>query len=93
MVSQQGCDGSRYRFGRPWIEAVFWLWVGFFDTISARPLIQEYLSIESKNLEPVSGSRSENQFLRASSEACSARLRLILTRFEGEAEEGCGDIL
>ena len=32
-------------------------------------------------------------FLRASSEACSARLRLILTRFEGEVEVGCGDIL
>ena len=32
-------------------------------------------------------------FLRAGSEACSARLRLILTRFEGEVEVGCGDIL
>merc|ERR1719245_1273469 len=24
----QGCVGSRYRFGRPWIEAFIWLWVG-----------------------------------------------------------------
>ena len=37
--------------------------------------------------------KSPDSFLRASSEACSARLRLILTRFEGEVEVGCGDIL
>ena len=57
----QGCDGSRYRFGRPWIEGIFWFWVGIFDSILANALVVKYLSIESKNLEPVSGSRSENQ--------------------------------
>ena len=62
MVSQQGCDGSRYRFGQPWIEGNFWFWVGIFDSILAHALIVKYLSIESKNLEPVSGSKSENQF-------------------------------
>ena len=32
-------------------------------------------------------------FLRAGSEACSARLGLILTRFEAEEQQGSGDIL
>ena len=58
---EQGCDGSRYRFDRPRIEAVFWLWVGFFEPILAHAILLKYLSIVSKNLEPVSGSRSENQ--------------------------------
>ena len=63
LACYQGCDGSRYRFGRPWIEANFWLWVEFFDPISANAIILKYLSIVSKNLEAASGSRSENQFL------------------------------
>ena len=34
-----------------------------------------------------------NGFLRAGCKACSAHLHLILTRFEGQEQVGCGNIL
>ena len=57
-----GKIGSRYRFGRPWIEAIIWLWVGFLDTFWPWCHVINGSIFLSEILEPDSGSRSENLF-------------------------------
>ena len=59
----QGCEGSRYRFVRAWIEAFIWFWVRFFDSFLAFTPVCKGSRFESENLKSISGSRSGNQFL------------------------------
>ena len=58
----QGCVGSRYRFEWTRIEAYILLWVRIFDPFLAFTILCYVTRFWSKNLEPVSGSKTENQF-------------------------------
>ena len=49
----QGCGGSRYRFGRTWIEAFIWLWVGFFEPFLAFTMVSFVLEPDTTRTEPI----------------------------------------
>ena len=49
----QGCEGSRYRFGRTWIEAFIWLWVGFFESFLAFTMVSSDLEPDTSRTEPI----------------------------------------
>ena len=68
MSCFQGCAVSRYRFGRTWIETIFWIGIGFGEPVFGYRSCVRYFFltvgdtlVALQNLEPVSGPGSAIQ--------------------------------
>ena len=62
MSQMQGCAVSRYRFGRTWIETIFWFGIWFGEPVFGYQSCIRYFFltvgdtlVALQNLEPVSG--------------------------------------